>query len=44
MRAIVANGGKVVIGDVLESEGKALASELGESTRFIRLDVTNAAD
>jgi 3alpha(or 20beta)-hydroxysteroid dehydrogenase len=43
-RAIVANGGKVVIGDILESEGAALARELGESARFIKLDVTKAAD
>jgi 3alpha(or 20beta)-hydroxysteroid dehydrogenase len=43
-RAIVANGGNVVIGDILESEGKALASELGESARFIKLDVTKTAD
>lgn len=43
-RAIVANDGKVVIGDILESEGKALASELGGNARFIKLDVTKAAD
>lgn len=43
-RAIVRHGGKVVIGDILETEGKALAGELGDSARFIRLDVTKAAD
>jgi 3alpha(or 20beta)-hydroxysteroid dehydrogenase len=43
-RAIVANGGKVVIGDILEVEGKELATELGQSARFIRLDVTKTAD
>src|SRR6266850_3147894 len=43
-RAIVANDGKVVIGDILEAEGTALARELGSSARFIRLDVTKAGD
>jgi 3alpha(or 20beta)-hydroxysteroid dehydrogenase len=42
-RAIVANDGKVVIGDILETEG-ALARELGDDARFIRLDVTKADD
>lgn len=39
-RMIVAEGGKVVIGDVLDAEGGALASELGENAAFIHLDVT----
>jgi 3alpha(or 20beta)-hydroxysteroid dehydrogenase len=43
-RAIVANDGKVVIGDILETEGAALARELGDDARFIRLDVTKADD
>jgi 3alpha(or 20beta)-hydroxysteroid dehydrogenase len=43
-RAIVANDGKVVIGDILEAEGAALARELGGAARFIRLDVTKADD
>ncbi len=41
VRNIVANGGRVVIGDVLEAQGKALAEELGEAAVFIPLDVTN---
>ena len=41
VRNIVANGGRVVIGDVLEAQGKALAEELGETAVFIPLDVTN---
>lgn len=41
-RALVAEGGKVVIGDILDDEGKALADELGESARFVHLDVTDA--
>ncbi|MCP9275045.1 glucose 1-dehydrogenase [Mycolicibacterium arenosum] len=41
-RALVAEGGKVVIGDILDEEGKALADELGESARYVHLDVTDA--
>ncbi|BBY30204.1 glucose 1-dehydrogenase [Mycolicibacterium sediminis] len=41
-RALVAEGGKVVIGDILDEEGKALADEIGESARFVHLDVTDA--
>lgn len=40
-RAIVAEGGKVVIGDVLLEEGKALAAELGDACVFQPLDVTS---
>jgi 3alpha(or 20beta)-hydroxysteroid dehydrogenase len=43
-RAIVANDGKVVIGDILETEGATVARELGDNARFIRLDVTKADD
>lgn len=43
-RAIVENGGKVVIGDILDAEGQALAEELGESAVYAHLDVTKAAD
>lgn len=39
-RLIVASGGQVVIGDVLEAEGRALAAELGAACVFQRLDVT----
>ena len=42
-RAIVAEGGKVVIGDVLLAEGKALAAELGAACVFQPLDVTSEA-
>jgi NAD(P)-dependent dehydrogenase (short-subunit alcohol dehydrogenase family) len=34
-------GAKVVIADVLDAEGKALADRLGPSARFVRLDVTS---
>jgi len=34
-------GARVVIGDVLEEQGKALEQELGERALFVRLDVRN---
>jgi 3alpha(or 20beta)-hydroxysteroid dehydrogenase len=43
-RALVAEGAKVVIGDVLVDEGEALAKELGASAKFVKLDVTQEAD
>ena len=39
-RALVGEGAKVVIGDILDDEGKALADEIGESARYVHLDVT----
>ncbi len=39
-RAIVAEGGRVVIGDLLDAEGAALAAELGDHARYVHLDVT----
>jgi 3alpha(or 20beta)-hydroxysteroid dehydrogenase len=41
-RALVAEGAKVVIGDILDDEGKALADELGDAARYVSLDVTQA--
>ncbi|OCC23746.1 3-alpha-hydroxysteroid dehydrogenase [Croceicoccus estronivorus] len=43
-RAIVAEGGKVVIGDVSDEAGRALAAELGDDAVYVHLDVTNPAD
>jgi 3alpha(or 20beta)-hydroxysteroid dehydrogenase len=43
-RALVAEGGKVVIGDVLEEQGTKLAKELGKAAAFVRHDVTSEAD
>lgn len=43
-RGIVAEGGKVVISDVLDDEGQALADELGENAIYTHLDVTNQDD
>jgi 3alpha(or 20beta)-hydroxysteroid dehydrogenase len=40
-RAIVAEGGKVVIGDLLDDEGKTLADELGDNAVYAHLDVTD---
>lgn len=42
-RRLVAEGGRVLIGDVLEEQGRALAAELGQACRFERLDVTDEA-
>ncbi|MDA8044365.1 MAG: glucose 1-dehydrogenase [Actinomycetota bacterium] len=40
-RLFVQEGARVVICDVLEEEGRALADDLGDSARFERLDVTS---
>ncbi len=40
-RALVAEGARVVIGDVLAVEGRQLAAELGQACRFQLLDVTS---
>jgi 3alpha(or 20beta)-hydroxysteroid dehydrogenase len=39
---LVAEGAKVVIGDILDDKGNALADELGEAARYVPLDVTEA--
>ena len=39
---LVAEGAKVVIGDILDDEGAALAGELGDAARYVHLDVTQA--
>lgn len=43
-RLFVQEGAKIVIGDIREEAGRALAEELGEDARFERLDVTSAED
>ena len=40
-RAIVGQGGNVVIADLNESAGQALVAELGDGARFVRCDITN---
>ena len=42
-RQLVAEGGRVVVGDVLMDQGRRLAEELGERCRFQPLDVTSEA-
>jgi 3alpha(or 20beta)-hydroxysteroid dehydrogenase len=42
-RQLVKEGAKVVIGDVLEKEGTALAKELGNAAVFLHHDVTSEA-
>jgi len=44
VRLMVEEGAKVVIGDVLDEPGEALAAELGENTTFVHMDVTKQAD
>jgi 3alpha(or 20beta)-hydroxysteroid dehydrogenase len=39
-RALVADGAKVVIGDILDEEGKTQADEIGDAPRYVHLDVT----
>ena len=42
-RTMVAEGARVVVGDVLEDEGALLAKELGDAATFVPLDVTDEA-
>ena len=41
-REIVAGGGNAIIADVNEQAGKSLASELGQTARFVKTDVVDA--
>ncbi len=41
VRAIVDQGGKVVIADLNASTGQALVDELGDNARFVRCDITS---
>jgi len=43
-RLFAGEGARVVIGDVLEPEGRQLASELGPAAAFVWHDVTQATD
>lgn len=43
VRRLVAEGAQVVITDVLDAEGEALAAELGENAVYAHLDVTDEA-
>lgn len=44
VRKFIAEGAKVVITDLNEEAGTALAQELGENAKFIKQDVSNEAD
>ncbi|MUL74560.1 glucose 1-dehydrogenase [Mycolicibacterium sp. CBMA 226] len=41
-RMLIAEGAKVVLGDILDEEGEKLAAELGDAARYVHLDVTDA--
>lgn len=43
-RAFVAEGASVMLGDIADDAGRALAEELGEQAAYVHLDVTEAAD
>jgi 3alpha(or 20beta)-hydroxysteroid dehydrogenase len=43
-RLLAADGAKIMITDVLDEEGRALAAELGDDVAYRRLDVTAEAD
>jgi 3alpha(or 20beta)-hydroxysteroid dehydrogenase len=40
VRAMVAEGAKVVFGDILDAEGELVAKDVGDATRYLHLDVT----
>ena len=44
VRMMVAEGAKVVFGDILDQEGEAVAQELGDSAHYLHLDVTRPED
>ncbi|MEV6065319.1 glucose 1-dehydrogenase [Nocardia sp. NPDC052001] len=44
VRRFVAEGARVVFGDVLDEEGKALEAELGDAVLFVHQDVTDESD
>lgn len=44
VRLFVEQGARVVFGDVLEEDGRALSRELGDTASFVPMDVTRQAD
>jgi 3alpha(or 20beta)-hydroxysteroid dehydrogenase len=44
VRSLVAQGAKVVFGDILDAEGEVVAKEVGDRTRYLHLDVTQPDD
>jgi 3alpha(or 20beta)-hydroxysteroid dehydrogenase len=43
-RAFAAEGAKVVLGDVLDAEGEAVAADIGAAARYVHLDVSQESD
>jgi 3alpha(or 20beta)-hydroxysteroid dehydrogenase len=43
-RLFVEEGARVVLGDIMDEEGQALADELGEAARYVHLDVREEAN
>ncbi|MER5767610.1 SDR family NAD(P)-dependent oxidoreductase [Streptomyces sp. NPDC001985] len=43
-RIFAAEGARVVLADVLDKEGEAVAAELGDGAHYLRLDVSREAD
>jgi 3alpha(or 20beta)-hydroxysteroid dehydrogenase len=43
-RLFLAEGAAVVLGDVLDTEGEAVAASLGDRARYVHLDVSNEDD
>ncbi|MFD3925780.1 SDR family oxidoreductase [Streptomyces sp. NPDC058614] len=43
-RAVVVEGGQVVIGDLQDAEGQALAEAIGPAATYVHLDVTKPTD
>ena len=43
-RLFAAEGAKVVIADILDDRGKAVAAELGEAAMYVHLDITQEED
>jgi 3alpha(or 20beta)-hydroxysteroid dehydrogenase len=44
VRALVNEGAKVVFGDILDTEGEAVAKDVGADARYLHLDVTQPED
>ena len=43
-RLMVEEGARVLIGDILDEPGQALADELGDAARYVHMDVTQKSD
>ena len=43
-RMFAAEGAQVVLGDVLDADGEAVAAEIGDAARYVHLDVTSEED